>query len=74
MAEKTIDKVKKAKVELESEITEMLKSFEDTHGVKMDYINIQRKRPAKQKEQIEIMFEERNKMPIETVNVEISLP
>ena len=38
----TIEEVKKAKINLESEILEKIKAFEGTYGVKIRYVDIQR--------------------------------
>jgi hypothetical protein len=39
----TIKEVKKAKIELESAIMKLMQDFEDTNGVFVGYINVQRK-------------------------------
>jgi len=42
---KTIEEVKKAKIELEGKILELLNSFEKENGTKLGYINTERERP-----------------------------
>lgn len=44
----TIEEVKKAKIELEQAVLEMVQDFEKTCGVKISYINIDRKRDERE--------------------------
>ena len=72
---KTIEEIKKAKVELESKVLTLLKSFEDDNDIKLGYINAERERPKSTKDGYhprDIMPEEMyDDMPY--ANVEIGL-
>ena len=42
---KTIEEVKKAKIELEGKILELLNAFEKDNGTKLGYLSTERERP-----------------------------
>ncbi len=55
---KTVDVIKKAKIDLEASVTKLFQDFEKTHGVKLGYIDIKHKRiPMKEKDQIDAMVD-----------------
>jgi len=47
MADMTIEEAKQAKVDMENEITKMIKDFEKKTGTRLNYMSIERERPKK---------------------------
>lgn len=74
MAKKmTIEQVKKTKMEMELQILDMFKQFEEDTGLKVSYINIQRKRDKKKKKTNGPEPYEPHKGPLGDVNIEVNL-
>ncbi len=67
----TIDDVKKNKIKLEKDITKLLFDFEKTNGIRLGYIDIQRKRNKKD-EAIEVTNHEKPK-DIQNVDIRMEL-
>jgi hypothetical protein len=66
----TIEEVKKAKIALEKEIMDKMKSFEEGTGVYVGYINVQREREEKEYLEPEMPSK---KGPIKNVEVNMDL-
>jgi hypothetical protein len=72
MAKMDVEEIKKRKIEMESEITDMLKKFESESGVRASYVSIERKRPSKKEmNSPDSVMEDYDDRDLETVNIEI---
>ena len=68
--EMTIKEVKKSKADLELKLIDMFKEFEKETGLKVTYMDVQRKKSKK--DMAEVSYEP-NKGPIENVEVSVDL-
>jgi predicted small secreted protein len=50
----TIEEVKKAKIQLEKDILKLVKGFESDNGVRISYINMERKRDEKTEAPVDV--------------------
>lgn len=68
--ELTIKEVKEKKIEVEQEILNTIKSFEEESGVRISYVNINRK---SYKDTAEVVEERRGPIQNVTLNMELDL-
>lgn len=70
----TIDEVKKRKIQLESDIMDLIKDFEKETGVFAGYVNIQRERSTDENGFDEpVATKSPSKKPVENVEVSMDL-
>jgi hypothetical protein len=69
----TIDEVKQRLVGMESQLTKDLQAFEKETGVRINYINVKRKRPKMKKGQDYPSYDEERRQPILTTKFEPEL-
>jgi hypothetical protein len=69
----TIDEVKQKLIGMESDLADKLRAFEKETSVRINYINIQRKRPKTKKGQEFPSYDEERRQPILTTKFEPEL-
>jgi len=69
----TIDEVKQKLIGMEADLTKKLQDFEKETGVRVNYVNIKRRRPKRKKGQEFPSYDEERRQPILTTKFEPEL-